>query len=183
MHCLVPLFLLSLLLHQSGGAVHLKMKTQSTMVTWRRTAFAFVALVASLIHAVSASSNSVSLAHHLVILSGTSLSALSILPCLCNAGLSNTQETSFASTLNANKAGAIFTFLGASAAGVWLPFFIPVNPEILKFGVLFSAGLFIYMALLELSREAYEEMEQATGSSKLLWYWDAWRETGLSSGC
>ena len=80
-------------------------------------------------------------------------------------GISAGQETTSTSTLNANKAGAIFTFLGASAAGVWLPFFIPVNPEILKFGVLFSAGLFISMALLELSREAYEEMEQATGSS------------------
>ena len=86
--------------------------------------------------------------------------------CWTQSSSNSPEEPSPASALNANKAGAIFTFLGASAAGVWLPYFIPVNPEILKFGVLFSAGLFISLALLELTEEAYEVMEHATGSSK-----------------
>ncbi|CAI5940145.1 unnamed protein product [Closterium sp. NIES-64] len=66
-------------------------------------------------------------------------------------------------TLNANKAGAIFVFFACSFLGVWVPYFIPVHPLFLKFGILFSTGLFIGMSLLYLAVETFEEFEELAG--------------------
>lgn len=67
------------------------------------------------------------------------------------------------SKLNKNKAGSIFVFFLASFTGVFIPFFIPVHQNFLKFGILFSSGLFIGMSLLYLSVEVIEEMEELAG--------------------
>ncbi|GJP56082.1 hypothetical protein CLOM_g15141 [Closterium sp. NIES-68] len=78
-------------------------------------------------------------------------------------GESSSGSTDSTKTLNANKAGAIFVFFGSSFLGVWLPFFIPIHQNVLKFGILFSTGLFIGMSLLYLAVETFEEFEELAG--------------------
>ncbi|CAI5961836.1 unnamed protein product [Closterium sp. NIES-65] len=71
-------------------------------------------------------------------------------------GKVGTEGSDSTSALTANKVGALFVFLGSSFLGVFVPYFIPVRQNILKFDVLFTTGLFIGMSLLYLMPETEE---------------------------
>eukprot|EP00475_Leptophrys_vorax_P022537 TRINITY_DN30682_c0_g1_i3.p1 TRINITY_DN30682_c0_g1~~TRINITY_DN30682_c0_g1_i3.p1 ORF type:complete len:343 (+),score=26.48 TRINITY_DN30682_c0_g1_i3:283-1311(+) len=107
--------------------------------------------------------------------------SLLVLVALCNSvsasesSSSSSTSTSQGSTsdqhaLTANKVGALFVFLASSFLGVFVPFFIPVRQNLLKFGVLFSTGLFIGMSLLYLTPEAEELFSELTTDSYPLPY-------------
>ncbi|CAI5958736.1 unnamed protein product, partial [Closterium sp. NIES-64] len=83
---------------------------------------------------------------------------------------SSSQGSDSTSALTANKVGALFVFLGSSFLGVFVPYFIPVRQNILKFGVLFSTGLFIGMSLLYLTPETEELFADLTTNKYPLAY-------------
>ncbi|GJP29710.1 hypothetical protein CLOM_g19336 [Closterium sp. NIES-68] len=83
---------------------------------------------------------------------------------------SSSQASDSTSALTANKVGALFVFLASSFLGVFVPYFIPVRQNVLKFGVLFSTGLFIGMSLLYLTPETEELFSELTTNKYPLAY-------------
>lgn len=56
--------------------------------------------------------------------------------------------------LVSNKGGAMAVFFIVPFIGCWVPFFIPVSAELLKYGILFAAGLFFTLALEHLTSDS-----------------------------